>query len=926
VVPAVIVVATGMVAGSTFPKVAIAFEPSTWAEVDDAATSRKAAVAPHDPMVAKIVSFTDCPMRCVDGEIPDLRQRGYGHSQAHKIHRTSVVTTSHQHDSSPHSAKFQPAAVRHLHAPPAARSKRNPMMIGDLLGLGRVDLESQTLVRRYPSDFAIAKPVPPFPVIVDKESSDRVSGVINPSSASFRPIHYLARIHCKTSLADFQSALSNLTAMSDSLNEQASALRATSHSRLALAAKAVEQTRRSALATDSFSELFESMQGENQLAAADVALDEAYRHIVDRQRRIDRLKHVLAVVNRYSWLFELPVSLRDAGKADIRVIEQNALLYGRAREWVKAQEGRSFVSIGNDWIVRELEDGIQEFVKSIEQRLSTFSTTDRPYVTRLVDVVESIGHDNVVESALNTRMSFARDSLGKAGRVGPVSAVLRARVGGGGQTDAFDLISRMSRAFVDGLEQFWDLAHVASTRSKWNDVVSLLLPSFVSEYAEQVRLVLLQDVRMVTREAALDIVRSYSRASKEVRVPPAHLGPLRDVMMEIVDVHVSNLCRSVKASASDLGRTCFENNTVGALLPHLAYSLAEQAVGEVHDLIELGNTGLKSRLENVHGQESESNAVVLGTLCATIPELIADTLRKMILEKIQQGNPLAPGSSAGSRQILMAPSRTSHDSIPFTTGQNAYASCIMGTARYCGSIFENEIVQQICRLASEQLGVRSLEKTQSHVLGRLRTTRQEAIQIYCEHQFPEVRWSAQRIAEMRSCEGLRTSQSMEVDSASPQAVEVLLNICLAVCRAREDGGTRIEIELVQRELLGQIANALNGIMASNDKSLDMAAQIWVDITFIAAVASDQRGSSHTARKAVDGLLNARQAAVDAVKRAGFPFSTAEEENLRRTAVSPSVQRARLMRQTMDGNGPTTAPPNAAWVRDVMTQTLRPSQR
>jgi hypothetical protein len=169
---------------------------------------------------------------------------------------------------------------------------------------------------------------------------------------------------------------------------------------------------------------------------------------------------------------------------------------------------------------------------------------------------------------------------------------------------------------------------------------------------------------------------------------------------------------------------------------------------------------------------------------------------------------------------------------------------------------------------------------------------------------------------------LRTSQSMEVDRASPQAVEVLLNLCRAVSAAREDGATTVEVELVQRELLGQIADALKGEMESNEGGLDMAAQIWVDVTFITTIVSDLRGSNFTARKAVDGLLNARQTAVDAVKRAGFPFSTAEEENLRRTAVAPSVQRARLMRQAMDGGGPVAAPPSAAWVRDVMTQTLR----
>jgi hypothetical protein len=407
-----------------------------------------------------------------------------------------------------------------------------------------------------------------------------------------------------------------------------------------------------------------------------------------------------------------------------------------------------------------------------------------------------------------------------------------------------------------------------------------------------------------------------------VMVPPAHLGPLRDVMREVVEMHVSTLCRAVKASAKDLAKSCFESYTVGSQLPYLAYSLAEQAIGEVHDLIHPECPSTRHHSETVHGRDSGSNAAAFGTLCARVPELIADALRALIVEKGHHGNVSVARSNSESRQILIPLSRTSDNSLPFPPGQSSYSSCILGTARYCGCVIENDIVGHISRLARDQLGVRSLEKTQAHVIGRLRATRQEAIQIYCGHQFPEVRWSAVRIAEMRSREGLRSSQSMEVDSASPQAVEVLLNLCLAVSATREDGATAVEVDLVQRELLGHIADALKCEMESNEGGLDMAAQIWVDITFITTIVSDLRGSNFTARTVVDGLLNARQSAVDAVKKAGFPFSTAEEENLRRTAVAPSVQRACLMRQAMDGSGPVSAPPSAAWVRDVMTQTLR----
>lgn len=692
-----------------------------------------------------------------------------------------------------------------------------------------------------------------------------------------------------------------LSSVSDMLTADAEKLRASSHARICLAASAVDAIRRSAHNSSSFADLLANMSESNQFEAAVNLLDEKYRHILDRQEQIDRFKHVLGVIKRFSWLLQLPSALMSSENADFSEIEQTARQLLRASAWIKAQDGQSGPS--RRWIERELRDGLSVFVDTLEDRLSRPGSSDLPNFSGMIAVLENVDHERVVHSALVNRVNAAKESLRKSARIVPISAVVRARVGdSGGHGDALELVTRLSRAFVDGLTNVWNLARILASRPKYNDAVDMLVPSLIKEFTENIRVILLNESHVVTRDALREIDHARFKALKEVRVPSVYLEPLNLIVAEVADVHVSSLVRVVKTCSANLAQSCFESNSVGARLPQLAMALAEETLSEVSDfdLMSIESLAVSSVVKR-KDIDKESNAFLVAKTCIRIPEMIVQRLRELISDKTIGGTSNGESVTTSSQRSNELPLHGNESALP--TFQSSlpdfYGNCVLGTARCCCEFVDNGIVEAIGSSVKEKFNDQILDVLQASVLARIRCALHESIKLYCMRLSPEVRRSARRITELRSAEGLRTSQSMDIVSASAQAVEVLLNISLAVCRARQYGAGSAEILLVQKELTEQVARVVSEAMRGSGGTADMAAQIWVDVSFLMTCLGDLRVPSSEVAKAADRFVPAKDLAAEAVRRAGFSFGSAEEENLRRTAVEPSVQRARLIRQAMD---------------------------
>jgi Exocyst complex component Sec5 len=908
---------------------ASAFQPSTWAEVEDAAASRKHTSRSSDPIVADILSFTNAPTRCIDTTVPETE----------RLPALSKTSSTHGGDTHPNSGR---------------RLKRGTLQIDDVLGIGRIDLEAETFARRYTLDQPAPTAVPVLPPLQPSggvfECDDDLPaafGLLNPSSSDFDPVQYLARLHDNTSMSDLQGGLNTLSDVSACLSRSHDNMRASSHANLALATAIVAQARSSAHLALGNSKLLESFgHGNGHLARAGRALDEKYGHILNRQTRIDTLKRVFVVVRRFGWLLVLPSLLRTDGSADIQRVEEAARQLLRAREWRDAQDTPR--GPARAWIQVELNDGLETFVDSLAYRLSNAATGDQKNLARLVNVLESVERENVVETALAARLAAAKELLLSAGRKSAVSALVRARVGAAGaQGDVVELISRMSNAFIDGLGAFWDLAKVVAPRPRWGDMVDLMLPTLVSAYAESVRSALFSESQMVTRDAALEIGRAHRRAMQEIRVPAVYLNMLDEVARQVVDLHLSSLARALKASAGSVARACFDDETIGSQLPRLARALVEETVSEVKDLVRMdvgqsASSGLMRKSSStvvpmgdrkagdIAHDEPDSSVETLVHACVRVPEYVVHTLRELVTERSRGPHILAGSlassslhSTAASSQTASEAAQTSISQTSFSVVSDAYGSCVLGTARCCCEFVDGGGVDSICEIVRELGWSRRLDRRRHSVQKRIRTVMIETVKVYSKRLSPEVRWSARRVAELRSTEGLRTSQSMEIESASAQAVEVLLNVSLAVCRARHFGARMEELTLVEKQLTEQVAEVLLSSMGGSSATTDMAAQIWVDISFLIAVLGESTGAQHGgADKAKDSFVQALGMASAAVRRAGVAFGKPEEETLRKEAVNPSIARARLMVQAMRLDGEKRKVPSSLWVRSAMVETIR----
>lgn len=912
---------------------ASAFQPSTWAEVEDALASRKDALRASDPIIADIMSFTNFPTRCIDATVPD------GERPTKQLSRSSVT----------------PAGD----AAPNPRLKRGNMQIDDILGLGRVDLESESFVRRYNDDQPAPNAIPSLPACRGSGVPDGdeeflpLPGALNPSSSDFNPVQYLSRLHVGSSVADLKSGLVTLSDVANNLFKIDDDLRASAHAHLALASSEVVEARRSAQSSLEHSKLLQPFAGgSNQLEIAGRTLDEKYGHILRRQTRIDTLKRVLKVVGRFGWILQLPSTLRTVGDADIQNIEDAVRQVLRAQEWRSAQD--TAAGPARAWMDAELEDGLDTFVSAIERRLSTAAAGDQKNIARLIDVLELLNREKCVESALAARLASAKELLRSAGRTSAVSALVRARVGAGSGTgDAVELMSRMSNSFVDGLGEFWDLARIVASRPRWSDTVDLMLPTLVTAYAESVRSALLTDSRIVSHDAALEVGRAQRRAQHELGVPGAYLRMLDEVSSQVVELHLSSLARALRSSAATVTRLCVEDGSVGSKLSALTKALVEETVVEAKDLLHMDidrttsdEQGARSSsafwhedLESVEtrGHPSGSNIEALALTCVRVPEYIALALKDILNEK-SRGPQIVVGSMASSSLLSnTASSQTgseaaqnsgSHSSKHVTS--DAHGSLVLGAARCCIEFVDEGGVDSIFQLVRNSLHVhqmvsrkRRLRKRKDTVKKRIQVVMIEALKFYSRKLSPEVRWSVRRVAELRSAEGMRTSQSVEIESASAQAMEVLLNVSLAVCRARHLGARSQELGLVEKQLTEQVAEVLVSSMSGSSGRSDMAAQIWVDVSFLIAVLCD-RSALHGAAtdRAKNSFLQALSLASEAVRRAGVAFGKPEEETLRKEAVAPSVARSRIMIQAMRANDHKRSVPSSAWVHNAMTETIR----
>lgn len=856
---------------ATFPtptaihtRVMPAFEPSTWAEVEEAAASGKPSARVTNALATRVWAFTDAPERAIAPEgclRPAVREASSLAATRTKSWPKPFAALKPESKASDDEPTPLPNAHLNLPRPPLSRSKRNPLQFEDLLGLGRVDIDAQALVRRYTQPSTSSASVatertafPPLPV---------APSPVNPSCADFDPEHYISRVHRATPLEDLRKGLGNLSDVAAALDARADAMRAETYSSIALSAATFENTRHFMHQYSPFVKRTTSPAVTDQkFAEAEAVLITKYQGVLERERQVERLQNVLSVVKRFQWLFVLGSRLRTAAGEGILSIEDAIREYLRGCQWLEVQDG---TVPGMQRIEKDIKQGFEVLIEAISARLST-GIASRSDISRMVAVLTTVRREHIVDDALTRRMQFALDGLEKESRVFAVSNALS--VGGRSESDAAELASRTSMAFVEGLSHFWQLARVvAGGQERWMQLVDNLLQEIVHEYADGVRASLMGDVHLITREAVLHVVNARTRALMETGVPRSHLGPVTEVTFAVTDAFVTSIARAMKNSAEHVALSCVQAGTVRTHAARLVCAVAMEAVAQVEDIVlapadstsSLGSSQVSAGVGGVYGSSSsvESSAHMLTMACIRSPAVLASELGELL--------------SQGQDSIQLAVA--------------------------CSDLLD-DVVDRVCARVRSAIGCDDsfIAELEIETVTLIQGTREQAVRRYVELVSPRLVQTAKQVGTFpgdKHCDGSERPVGMTVNGISACARELALELVLMAVKAQRNGAGAETLSSMLAQIIENTGFALKAAMVSAEHvAAHHAAQVWVDASYLSALLKDAAPGSR------EGFAKAREHAARAVMAAGYPFGAAETESLSETVVNPGVRRAYLVRQAL----------------------------
>lgn len=561
-----------------------AFEPSTWAEVTEAAATLKA--PDEHPFVTQIRSFTQSPEQFV----------------------THVHTNS----------KLQPEQSDAL---PRARTKRPDAHFDDLLGYGRVDLERETFVRRNTN---------PSEDIVLPVGGD---GVINPSAPQFNPALYLARVHADSTKEQLREGRNALVGVRKRLEEEVETYRKEKFVAAAVVEAAFESTKMSLLPLSPFDEAGSGRETERIFERAEALLKKRYEDVMQRETRLARLQRTLAVFQRYEWVFNLGERMRTTASEDLTSIEEVMREYARGVKWLDAQDAGCMTLIQDD-----VDDGFRILVDSVVSRLSNAHCT-RSEASRLVAVLTSVRKEDLLSDALAKRMSFAQEGLQKALRSMDLSSVMGE--GSISEQEAGVLVTRVSSGFYDGLWHVWRLGRVLMSHDRWLRIVDDHIVRLCDEYAKILRKTLLDDASLISQTAVKEIASVHMKSVSELQIPEACLGPLEEVSTEVIESFITSLSKAVRAGSEQVASQSTKNDTVGIQSAQLLQALVIEALSQVDASMFKGKEGLDEKSPSsrkgpddeprtVKFDQSPSTVDVLGSTCAEAPAIFAKTVYRNV--------------------------------------------------------------------------------------------------------------------------------------------------------------------------------------------------------------------------------------------------------------------------------------------------------
>jgi len=501
---------------------------------------------------------------------------------------------------------------------PARNAGQSVIVVEDLLGFGYLNIQRGTLLsNESPRTLA----APPLPMSFQRK--------IHPLSDQFSPELYLSTFHKHLTREQLNTACDTLSLVMNEKGKELQRIVVHNFHRLMLCQRVATDARdlvlgsrkssnpallaRSSKAkeTTKYSESIEkdsirrSTSNISAVARVDAALKDTealttqlYAAVLIQREKAARLRRILRLVERLHHVFEFPERLRNAStRNDIGEMIKE---YHSVRAWIAAQVAGSPIVLK---IANEVNHVMGEFQHELYRRMKDPSTTVEELSTALDFLGELDPDVDHAQRVLVMRQEKVLDGIRRVRGIAAADVILRRRLlGPSGEQDAESFqemdaamlavtrnTQRLSKTFLEGVSFFWQLAKLIRTshargvdkKESTRDVVPVLVSEIVSEYTDALNMILLSTQSMITREAALETVHTYS-AIRRLELPSAHLGSLSTVVDDIAREYCLSIVRSIRNVAVEFARSSPMDSTT---LPEQLRLLVMEALNELRDVV-----------------------------------------------------------------------------------------------------------------------------------------------------------------------------------------------------------------------------------------------------------------------------------------------------------------------------------------------------
>lgn len=880
------------------------FEPSTWAEVEEALASKKPSAQTGDAFVTQVRAFTNAPERYLTSIPTPTDTTSTNRDRGARGLDLSPFADSHQADGP---GSLESLSRERNPRRPVAPVKRSDAQFDDLLGQGRVDLDTQSFVRRYasPGDINLTNMFP------SATATPRPNAAcINPSSDKFDATQYLAKVHQDSSIEQLVSGKEVLQRVKAQLDARAEMFGREKFVSAALVEAAYEETKSSLKDISPYTE--SGSVPEDAFNQAENILKARYEDVMRRESKLARLQRTLSVFKSYQWIFTLGSRLQAAAKEDISKMEESIEEYQRAIKWLNAQSGASLETIRNS-----IASGFAMLIDALLSRLYT-EHVEHQEAIKLVAVLTSVQREQVLLDVMTKRTALALDGLHKAKRSVEAGPVISIRGDNKAETEVGELINRVSIAFTDGLAHIWELGSVLILHSRWAEMTSTQVTRLCTSYAQIVREHLISDLSLLSATPASHIGLAREKAMKELKVKPSCLIQLEEVHSEVVDLFLKSIAGNVRGEAERGATQAVRTDTVGAACVHSLLTVATEALTQVGTIMK---PILADLLATTNNKPTGNGFIIVSTDDDVDSSKMAEERDDEVFE--DSGD----GSVDGTPKSLTGVKAKMKEGL--SDARASSAELVTVACAEMGAIFAQEVYSQTMGTETEQdlaalkVAVCCTELNRSVLdeimrkVGRsglpdLRPARRQArvtqkvvMEILDKSLNQYVTLVSQPLRELTRglvlfpeeevVDCVRRTVPIKVEGVSKHVNEVTLQMALIAITTRRQSANKGLISRILLELIQVVGDTLKDALSTDKMAYHRGAQLWVDVTFLHDVVTNGADAeSGEVQQAVDALGRVRERAVQAVVADGLSFSVADMGTLRDSVVAAAIEDSRMV--------------------------------